>query len=181
MRLTLPLRISNTSGFTLIELLVVVAVVGVVAAIATPGLLRSRIAANEASAIASMRVIASAQQDYAAGSDGFAGSLETLAGACPGSEVPFISPDLGANGVEKSGYQFTVTAGEDAVEGPSDCFGNPTISNYYASAAPAAIHGTGNRGFATNSASAIWQDTSGAVPEEPFEVTDTVTPLGKNY
>jgi type IV pilus assembly protein PilA len=172
-------RIPDPKGFSLVELLVVVAVVSVVAAIAAPGLLRSRIAANEASSIASLRSIVSAQQDFSAANGGFADDLATLAGACPGSNIPFISNDLGFNGVEKSGYIFTITPGLGAIPTTNDCFGNPSQTSYYASAAPVAPGGTGNRGLATSSASAIWQDTSGAVPTEPFVAGGTIAPLGR--
>ncbi len=157
------------AGFTLIELLIVVAIISIVAALATAGLLRSRMTANEVSAITTMKVTLTAQKIYqaACGRGGYATSYLVL-GTPAGPGVAYISADLGSVAApQKSGYTFTMAPGAGAAPGPPDCTGVATMSAFYASGTPWSTT-TGSRRFAVNAAAQIWQTQGGAPPTEPF-------------
>ena len=163
------MRRNHDSGFTLIELLIVVTIIGVIAALATPGLLRARITSNESSAIASLKITTSAQLAYAAscGSGAYAPTYAVLSAPPVAGSAGFISADLGSAAPRKSGYDFLLGAGVGSGAGPSDCNGTATISAYYARAVPQSPS-MGTRSFAVNTGATIWQLLGALAPAEPF-------------
>src|SRR6202161_3254206 len=100
-------------GFSLIELLIVVAIILIIAAIAIPNLLRARIAANEASAVGSVRSMVTAEVSYSSTwGVGFAVAITNLGGALPctasATTACILDPIITVTGI-KSGYTLTAT------------------------------------------------------------------------
>ena len=129
----------NEKGFSLVELLVVVIIIAIVAAIAIPNLLASRRAANEASAISSLRTIHSAQATYQA-TIGANVNYAPNIGALSATDVDLIDDTLG--GGSKSGYGFAVVG--------------TTAQVYCAEAHPTTLGTTGDRSFAVSQQGVIF-------------------------
>ena len=145
-------------GFSLIELLIVVAIILIIAAIAIPNLLRSRIAANEASAVGSLRTINTSEVTYNSTypSVGFACTLGVMgpvaSGSSPSSSAAGLI-DANLAGGQKSGYSFT----------PGTCnTANSIVVDYQWKADPQTIGTTGQRGFCTDVSGVIKYDASGS-------------------
>ncbi len=168
-------------GFALIDLLFVIAIIGVIASMAIPGLLRARASAGVASAVGSLRVINSAQISYAVtcGSGFYAPNLTTLGTVPPGAQSGFISEDLGrANTVIKADYQIQMfaTGIAGAPPGCSGLAGGQAGTGYKAGAD--SLNPTLNRFFATNASGTIYQANVTMYPTMPEAAAPAIgTPI----
>jgi type IV pilus assembly protein PilA len=149
------------NGFSLIELLIVVAIILIIAAIAIPNLLRSKMAANEASAVATLRTLNTSGVAYSTTYGSYPTHLTNLGpAATPSSSAADLIDSVigGTDPATKSGYTFVWTA-----------TGTPP-SSYTLVATPVSQGVTGQRGFFTNQSGVMRADPTGAA-------TSASTPL----
>lgn len=148
-------------GFSLIELLIVVAIILIIAAIAIPNLLRARMAANEASAVASLRTMNTALITYNSTYGIYPAALSNMADVAAGSaptstSADLLDPVLSSAAPQKSGYNFVY-----AVSG--------TVS-YIINGNPVTANQTGIRFFFTDSSAVIRYNSTAtaAVTDSPL-------------
>ena len=162
-------RRANAAGFTLIELLVVICIIAVLSSLALAGYRYIRSNAGEAIAAATLQTINQAQFAFAqtCGDQRYSPTLAGLAVPAPTTKSAFISPDLAADPVDKSGYRF-VMGGSPATDGRQSCNGLVPIVSYQVTADPVSPGVGGSLFFGTNTDRAVYSDTAtfaGNMPE----------------
>jgi type IV pilus assembly protein PilA len=132
------MHMKKTAGFTLIELMIVVAIIAIIAAIAIPNLLRSRMQSNESAAIGNLRTINGAEVTFHSANAQYAVPFDQM------TTPAFLDGDWSQ---PKSGYSFTLGG---------------TVDNFIANADPTTPGTTGNRYFYTDASGIIRYSTAGA-------------------
>jgi prepilin-type N-terminal cleavage/methylation domain-containing protein len=155
----------GSRGFSLIELLIVVAIILIIAAIAIPNLLRSRIAANQASAVGSLRTLNTAEITYATTyNTGYTSYLGYLGPPTSGNPLPTAAGLIDSvlagvtggtytvNQSAKSGYQFTYAPGTTDISGRTNTYG--------ITATPVTVGTTGTNFYYTDQSGVIRQNST---------------------
>ena len=151
---------NKQKGFSLIELLIVVAIILIIAAIAIPNLLRSRMQANESSAVGALRALNTASVSYSSTYSGppppcgFPAALANLGPGTPATPATADLIDSVLAGGSKSGYNIALAGANPDAQG--------CLTTYTSNATPVTVGTTGQRAFFSDQSGVIRGNTTGA-------------------
>jgi type IV pilus assembly protein PilA len=168
-------------GFTLIELLIVVAIIGIIAAIAIPSLLRARVSANESATIGDIRTVISSEAAYQSANGGWYDVLSCLNGpssncipSYPANAPTFLDSAMGAM-ISKSGYDRSFQSGPTPGNINTNISSPTSMTAYAYTATPITQGQTGVRGFGGDSSGVLCFTTTGAAPTAVNGALDQAT------
>jgi type IV pilus assembly protein PilA len=166
------LRRQANKGFSLIELLIVVAIILIIAAIAIPQLLNSRMSANGAAAAETIRTITTASMAYSSTwQNGYPPTLPTLGGPAGAlsptcDQALLLDPIITSGTQQKSGYAFAYTSTGTIGTAPAGC-SLAGGTGYLVTATPIQFKLTGIDSYCSDEPGTIHYDTTGATPASP--------------
>jgi type IV pilus assembly protein PilA len=155
-------------GFTLIELLIVVAIILIIAAIAIPNLLRSKMAANEAAAVGGVRTVVTAQVTYySTYQTGYATTFPALSGPATASatwgQSVLLDPTFNYANPARQGYYYVLGAANPPATVPSSAANSADDQTFDVTTYPITVGTTGQRSFCDDQSGAIMDDPTGAL------------------
>jgi type IV pilus assembly protein PilA len=162
-------------GFTLIELLIVVAIILIIAAIAIPNLLKSQMAAHQASAVGSVRTIVTSEVTYQSTYGiGFAAKIDNLGGASPctasSTTACLLDPLISTAPYQKSGYTLSATG----AAGPN---GGTTLVSFETAAVPISVGSSGQNTYCSDESGVIRFDPTGGADPGTDTACEKLNPL----
>lgn len=145
--------------------IVLALLLGLIAAVSYPLVVRQATIDGEAAARRWLLDVGSAQARFHAANGGYAATLQSLVEPC-GNRAPELAATLVGGAVLDAGYEIALRPAQGAIDGPADCHGRLTVTDYYVSARPVTSGAAGTEALAMTSAARVFTFVDGVPPTE---------------